>query len=205
MTTLTNTKTALKLSASLVFATLGLVATAPAQAFLIGKQMDAVYYFPDTNTQYASASFTPPTFTIGSGQETIGNVEGVTDLLVDFTKDMLTITLNTTLTNPTWTSASFNGIIFTSPSSLGLASASVAPETTMGGFGNSRVSFNANQILINWNGLSYENGTKVKVNFTPVPEPLTILGTATALGFGAFFKRKLKSSESAEKETINVG
>jgi hypothetical protein len=39
----------------------------------------------------------------------------------------------------------------------------------------------------------------------PVPEPLTILGTATALGFGAFFKRKLKSSESAEKETINVG
>jgi hypothetical protein len=33
-----------------------------------------------------------------------------------------------------------------------------------------------------------------------VPEPLTILGTATALGFGAFFKRKLKSSESSEKE-----
>jgi hypothetical protein len=38
-----------------------------------------------------------------------------------------------------------------------------------------------------------------------VPEPLTILGSATALGFGAFFKRKLKSSESSEKETINVG
>jgi hypothetical protein len=38
----------------------------------------------------------------------------------------------------------------------------------------------------------------------PIPEPLTILGTATALGFGAFFKRKLKSSESSEKETINV-
>jgi hypothetical protein len=38
-----------------------------------------------------------------------------------------------------------------------------------------------------------------------VPEPLTILGTATALGFGAFFKRKLKSSESSEKEIAKVG
>lgn len=28
-----------------------------------------------------------------------------------------------------------------------------------------------------------------------VPEPLTILGSATALGFGSFFKRKLKSSK----------
>jgi hypothetical protein len=45
----------------------------------------------------------------------------------------------------------------------------------------------------------------VHAHFQPVPEPLTILGTATALGFGAFFKRKLKSSESSEKETINVG
>jgi hypothetical protein len=38
-----------------------------------------------------------------------------------------------------------------------------------------------------------------------VPEPLTILGTATALGFGAFFKRKLKSSESISKEIAKVG
>jgi hypothetical protein len=38
-----------------------------------------------------------------------------------------------------------------------------------------------------------------------VPEPLTILGSATALGFGTFFKRKLKSSESLEKETTKVG
>jgi len=37
-----------------------------------------------------------------------------------------------------------------------------------------------------------------------VPEPLTILGTATALGFVASFKRKLKSSKSSEKETTKV-
>lgn len=29
------------------------------------------------------------------------------------------------------------------------------------------------------------------INYNPVPEPLTILGTMTALGFGSLFKRKL--------------
>lgn len=40
---------------------------------------------------------------------------------------------------------------------------------------------------------------------TSVPEPTSILGSATALGFGAFFKRKLKPSKSPEKETTKVG
>jgi hypothetical protein len=169
------------------------IAAAPAQAGLIGKQLNAVYYVPDTSTPYGSASFNPPTFIVGPGLETTGNVENVTNLLVDFTNDMLTITLNTSLTNPTWNVASFNGIIFTSPNSLGLASASVAPETTMSGFNNSRVSFNANQILINWNGLSYENGTKVKVNFTSVPEPGTILGILAVGGLGLVTRLKKQS------------
>lgn len=38
-----------------------------------------------------------------------------------------------------------------------------------------------------------------------VPEPLTILGSATALGFGGFLKRKLKPSKSSEKEITKVG
>jgi hypothetical protein len=37
-----------------------------------------------------------------------------------------------------------------------------------------------------------------------IPEPLTILGSAAALGFGAFFKRKLKSSKSISKEIAKV-
>ena len=32
------------------------------------------------------------------------------------------------------------------------------------------------------------------ITYNAVPEPLTILGTMTALGFGGFFKRQLKSS-----------
>ena len=34
-----------------------------------------------------------------------------------------------------------------------------------------------------------------------IPEPLTILGTATAAGFGAFFKRELnKNKKKKDKE-----
>jgi hypothetical protein len=37
-----------------------------------------------------------------------------------------------------------------------------------------------------------------------VPEPITILGSATALGLGALLKRKLKSSKSPKKETEKI-
>ncbi|WP_041238215.1 all3515 family Zur-repressed PEP-CTERM protein [Gloeothece citriformis] len=40
------------------------------------------------------------------------------------------------------------------------------------------------------NPLFGESG-EFTLNFEPVPEPITILGTATALGFGTLFKRKL--------------
>jgi hypothetical protein len=162
-----------------------------AEAGLIGKQMDAVYYYPDTSTPYAQASFTPSSFTVGPGQETDGNVEGVTHLLVDFSDSMLTITLQTTLSTPTWGTAPFNGIIFTSPGPLGIVGAAVDPATTMAGFDNSRISFDADQILVNWNGLPYVNGTVVKVDFAVVPEPATmaLLG-AGLLGLAAARRRK---------------
>ena len=104
--------------------------------------------------------------------------------MTDFTDTMLTVTLTTVLTSPFWTSGSFNGIIFTSPGSLGLTGASVDPATTMAGFDDSRVSFTSDQILVNWNGLSYDDGTVVKIDFAfaPISEPasLALLGTALA-------------------------
>ena len=155
----------------------GLAGLAPVQAGLIGKQMDAVYYYPDTSSSYTMASFTPPSFIVGSGQETDGDVEGVTHLLVDFSDSALAITLTTTLSSPTWGTAAFNGIIFTSPGPLGILNAVVDPATTMAGFDNSRISFSSDQILVNWNGLSYQDGTMVAINFA-VPEaaPAPLIG-----------------------------
>ena len=155
-----------------VVLTFGMIGAEPAKAGLIGKQMDAVYYFPDTATPYANATFTPLNFTVGAGPETDGLVEGVTHLLVDFSDSALLITLTTTLSSPTWGTAAFNGIIFTSPGPLGILGATVDAATTMAGFDNSRISFSSDQIFVNWNSFSYLDGTLVAIDFAvPVPAP----------------------------------
>lgn len=88
--------------------------------------------------------------------------------------------MTTTLSAPTWASAAFNGIIFTSVLPHDIATATVDGSTTMSGFDGSRVSLDSNQILVNWAGLSYVNGTTVKVNFTFTPEPAS--GTLAGAG-----------------------
>ena len=161
---------------------LGATAQAGLQTGFNNRTLDAVYYLPDSSTPYNQASFTPETFVVGSGIETIGNIENVTTLPVDFTDTRLTITLNTTLASPTFNVADFNGIIFSlqSPGDLNIAGASVNTSTTLNGFDDGRVTFSGTQIGINWNGLSYQNGNQVVVDFTfspttAVPEPSTFL------------------------------
>ena len=178
------------LMAALIVCALG--ASAGAQASFIGAQMDAVYYVPDTSTPYGSATTTPTNFVVGAGQEASIDVEGVTTLLVDFAANTLSLTLNTTLPAPTWNSASFNGPIFTATSPLNIASAAVDLTSTLVGFNDSRVSFTDNQILLNWQGLSYSNGNQVNIDFTfnspaDVPEPGNLaLFLVAALGLLGF-------------------
>lgn len=169
---------------------LGLASSA-AEAGLIGTAMDAVYYYPDVGTPYTGASFTPAQFVVGAGQETVGNVEGVTQLLINVSDSDLTIILHTILSLPTWGPAPFNGVILASPDGLDISSATVDPATTMAGFDNSRITFGPNEIVINWNGLPYSDGTAVKVDFGFVPEPdaLTLLG-AGLLGMTAIRRRR---------------
>jgi hypothetical protein len=156
------------------------LAATPAAASLIGATFDAVYYHPDSLTPYPDAEFTPLTFVVGAGQETDGNVEDATHLLVDFSDDALVITFDTILSFPTWNNSAFNGVIFTATAPHDIATATVDPSTTLNSFDDTRVSLTTDRILLNWAGLSYQDGEFVKLNFTFVPEP----GSALLLGVG---------------------
>lgn len=168
-------------------AAMGLIALAtPAEAGFLGTQMSATYEYPALGTPYPDASFAPSSFTVTDdpGFETIGDVEGVTSLPVQFTDSTLTITLNTTLTNPTWNNTAFNGIVFESVGPLGILGATVnAGATTLVGFDDSRVGFSVDRVTINWAGLTYHDGDQVVVEFTfapAVPEPTSLV----TLGLG---------------------
>jgi hypothetical protein len=160
----------------LVAAALTLSAFGSAHAGLIGTSLTATYQTPTLGAVYSQSSWTPSTFVVGAGQETDGLIEDVTHLLVDFTDNSLTITLRTVLSTPTWNAVPFNGPVFDSATPLDIASVTVDPATTMAGFDASRVTAGANEIAIDWNGLSYVDGTVVRIDFSfaSVPEPVSI-------------------------------
>jgi hypothetical protein len=154
-------------------------------AGLIGQEFTATYRFPDVSTVYTPSSFSPATFVVGPGQDSTGDLEGVTTLNIDFSDDALTITLNTILNLPTWNVSAFNGILLAASLPHGIMSAAVdGAATTMTGFDNSRASFSANEIFVNWQGLSYADGSVVKINFEFEPSAVPIPGTVWMMGLG---------------------
>jgi hypothetical protein len=153
-----------------------------AQAGLLGAPLNVYYGYPDTSSTYGAATFSPAAFVIGAAQETVGDVEGVTNLLIDFGDNDMTITFDTILASPTWNNTAFNGLVFTAALPIGATGVSVDPATTMGGFTGSRAWLSGNQLFVDWHGLSYVDGTKVVLDFAfPVPEPASLALLAPAL------------------------
>ena len=165
----------------------------PGRADLLGQGLTASYRYPDLATSYAQSSWSPASFTVGAGPETVGDIEGVTTISADFSAATLSLVLNTVLPSPTWTGTSFNGPVFTAAAPLGITGATViAGGTTMAGFDDSRVTVTANEIQVNWGGLSYVDGTAVAIRFTfaAVPEPAALALLATGLlGLGLAGRR----------------
>lgn len=180
----------------LMVSAVALVMASAAHAGLVGKGFSTFYAHPDITTAYSGASVSPSTFTVGAGNETLFDVEGVTQISVDFSDNSLALLLTTSLLAPTWNSTSFNGLVFDliSGGPLDIVAAAVDPTTTMTGFDASRVSFDSGRIAINWSGLSYVDGTKVIVNFTnAVPEPpswLMVVGALALLGGHRSIRRR---------------
>jgi len=70
------------------------------------------------------------------------------------------------LTSPTWNVADFNGVIFEGMALSSISGVSVdAMAPTMAGFDIGRVTIVGDRLLLNWNGLSYVNGTTIRLDF----------------------------------------
>lgn len=188
-----------KISQFTAAALLAAAAVSTAHAGFVDKTLQATYYYPDLATPYAQAIETPEVFTvtIAPAVETTVNVENVTQIAVDFTDTSVRFDFTTSLPTPTWGSSPFNGMVFDvlAGGPLSLTSATVDGSSTLGGFTASRVGFNDDQLTIDWNGLSYVNGTSLLINFTSttasVPEPGSLALLAMALvGCGYIARQK---------------
>jgi hypothetical protein len=154
----------------------GIALSNSARARLLDQSFEASFYYPYASTPYRFAAFAPQTFTVNSGLETTGEVEGVTSLLTDFSAESLTITFNTVLHCPIWAIADFNGLVFRlqSAGDLGLATAAIDAGSTLAEFGTSRISFTDTEIALDWSGLSYVDGQQLILNFTFNDAPLPL-------------------------------
>ena len=150
-----------------------LVAPAAAHAGLTGTSVSGIYYFPDAATAYSDAVFSPATFTIGAGEESSVDVEGVTTIHIDFADRALNIDFDTILNNPTWTAKPFNGLVFTGTGLSRINGVTVDPSTDFSGFDASRVSVVGNELRIDWGSLGYTSASSLGFNFSLVPEPAT--------------------------------
>jgi PEP-CTERM motif len=177
------------------------VDTQPASASLIGSSWNVGYFFPDTSTPYAASTAVPPNFVVGPGPgiESIINVEGILDIQVDFTDTTINLFFNKLVPYASqWSSAPFNGLIFTlNAGSLPFSSLIATPQLYMPGFDNSRVTVTANGFQLNWQGLVYAPGSPINdddglaVSLQAVPEPTTLgLIGLGLLGLGAMKRRR---------------
>ena len=176
----------------LAAATLGVAAPALAGP-LDGATVHAQYLFPTQGSIYQDFGET----TVSGDTiiaSSLGNVGGV-DLHA--TGSNLTALFNQGYSTY-WTSIGFNGfVVFDDTNTVGaITGVSINGATNMSGFDMSRISFDADHIFVNWQGLALNQGTVVSLDISSsggaVPEPASwalMLGGFGAIG-GAMRSRR---------------
>jgi hypothetical protein len=176
----------------LLIALFSVFAMANANAALLdGKTINYQYYFPNVTSPYSNSDNGDKV--VGAGIE-VSNVAdnratmdiSDTNIYIDF------------LNSSGWSSSTFNGFKLTDTFNniASFTSISINAATNMVGFSLSNITVLADEIWVNWQGLSFDANTIVSldINTSAVPVPAALFLFAPALLGFIGFRRKVATA-----------
>ena len=174
----------------LAFGSAAMLALPSAQASLLdGKTVSFTYLFPDASSVYGSGA--NGNYVVGAGVEIPNGVCCGFEGAVDISDSNIRVDFHA---SSTYSGAAFNGFRVTDLFNTidDFTTANVNAITDMAGFGAGNVTFDANNIYVNWQGLSFDNGRVVSIDLSGghVPEPAALsLLALSLLGLGVMRRR----------------
>lgn len=165
-----------------IFFMLASLTISNAKAGLLGENLQLDYRHPDINTIYLGSSY----------QFTVSNSIEIPNLVSLFSVDVTDtgIVLDWFHEPNQFTPSAFNGIaLIDYTGAIGpFLDVTIDPVTNLSGFDSSRISFDANNIYVNFESLNYNINDIVKLDITtgpnasivPLPATVWLFGTAIA-------------------------